>query len=69
MQTLEFTMAVTGNKDSWVPACGGTEIPFRARSGVRLLYCYNPQRHKHAYLNVDEDIILSDEEARLHLGQ
>jgi hypothetical protein len=69
MQTLEFTMAVAGNKDTWVPACGGTEQPFRARSGTRLLYCYNPQRHQHAYLNVDCDVIISDEEANLHLGR
>ena len=29
-QKLEYTMAVAGKKDAWVPACGGTETPFLA---------------------------------------
>jgi hypothetical protein len=53
---------------AWVPASGGTEEPFTARSGARLLYCYQPRSGKHAYLNLGTDLILSDEEARLHLG-
>ena len=61
--TNEFTIAVDSNADRWVPACGGTEKPTRTRTGARLLYCYNPFQHKHAYLNCDTDIILSDEEA------
>jgi hypothetical protein len=53
---------------NWYPACGGTETPFIARNGYRLLYCYQPSTGSHAYINVDTDIILSDEEARLALG-
>lgn len=55
------------NKDEWLPASGGTETPFTARSGTRLLYCWNPKLKKHAYLNLDTDTILTDEEARTHL--
>lgn len=47
----------------WVPACGGTERVFTSRSGKRLLYCYNRTLGKHAYLDVDRDIILTDKEA------
>ena len=53
----------------WVPANGGTEVPFLSRSGVRLLYCYQPRSGKHAYLNVDTDIVLTSEEANLILGK
>jgi hypothetical protein len=50
--------------DNWVPACGGTEIPFKSRSGKRLQYVWQPSTGQHAYLDVDSDIILSDEEAQ-----
>jgi hypothetical protein len=52
----------------WVPAGGGSEVPFTTRGGVRLLYCYQPRSGKHAYLNCDTDMILTDEEAWLYLG-
>lgn len=68
MVTNEFHVAVMTNADSWVPACGGKEEPFIARSGARLLYCYNPRLHQHAYLDCGSDMILSDEDARKHLG-
>ena len=67
--TYEFDRAVSACEDRWVPACGGTETSFRARSGATLLYCYNPRRHQHAYLNVCTDTIISDEEANMHLGR
>ena len=51
----------------WTPACGGTEEVFVTRSGRRLLYCWQQTTGKHAYLDVDTDLILTDEEARLHL--
>lgn len=54
--------------DQWIPACNGTEVPFTSRSGKRLLYCWNPSTGEHRYLDCDNDIILSDEEARVHLG-
>ena len=52
----------------WTPASGGTEEVFQARSGKRLLYCWQQTTGKHAYLDVDSDLILTDEEARLHLN-
>ncbi len=61
--TLEYEMARCGNADAWVPANGGTETPFKSRSGRVLLYCWNPRQGKHAYLDVTTDIILTDEEA------
>lgn len=64
--TVEYNMAVAGNKDEWVPACGGVETPFTVR-GKCLHYCFNPAQMKHAYLDVDNDIILTDEEAARYL--
>lgn len=52
----------------WVPGCGGTEVPFIARSGARLLCCWQPSTGRHAYLDCGTDLILTDEEARAHLG-
>jgi len=52
---------------NWFPACDGTETPFTARSGRRLLYCYQPSTGRHAYLDLESDMILTDEEARAHL--
>lgn len=48
---------------SWIPACGGTEMPFNTRTGRRLLYCWQPTTGRHAYLDCGTDIILSDDEA------
>ncbi|HPT72127.1 MAG TPA: hypothetical protein PLE74_07575 [Candidatus Cloacimonadota bacterium] len=53
---------------NWIPACNNTEVPFIARSGMRLLYCWQPSTGRHAYLNCETDIILSDEESRIALG-
>ena len=52
----------------WFPACGGTEVPFKTRTGRTLLYCWQPATGNHAYLNVGTDLILTDEEARQALG-
>jgi hypothetical protein len=54
--------------DNWYPACGGTERPFVSRGGHRLLYVWQPATGNHAYLNLDTDVILSDDEARQTLG-
>lgn len=64
MLTSEFATAVAENADRWVPANGGTETPFTSRSGIRMLYCYNPRLGRHEYLNVDTDTIMSNEEVR-----
>lgn len=47
----------------WIPACGGTEVPFVSRSGKKLLYCWNPVTGEHAYLDCGSDIFLTNEEA------
>jgi hypothetical protein len=52
----------------WVPASNGTEQPFTACSGARLLYCWQPRSGRHAYLDLGTDLILTDDEARRHLG-
>jgi hypothetical protein len=61
--TDEFENAVEQNLDAWVPGCGGHETEFTSRRGVRLLWCYNPARAEHAYVNLDTDMVLSDDEA------
>jgi hypothetical protein len=53
---------------NWVPACGGTETPFWTRTGRRLLYCWQQSTGRHAYLDVQTDIILTDAEAALALA-
>jgi len=53
----------------WIVAAGGKEEPFIARSGARLIYVWQPATGKHAYLNLGTDIILSDEEAEMHLNK
>lgn len=53
---------------NWIPACNRTEVPFRTRNGYRLLYCWQPSSGRHAYLNCDTDIILTDEEATMAMG-
>ena len=53
---------------AWLPANGGTETPFITRSGRRLLYCWQPTTGKHAYLDCETDLFLTDEQARLYLG-
>ena len=55
----------TPDNGTWYPACGGTEEVFTSRSGVRLLYCYQPSSGCHRYLNVDTDMILEDDEAHM----
>ena len=54
--------------DGWFPASGGTETPFTSRSGKRLLYCWNPAKGYHAYLDCGTDLILTPEEAWAALG-
>lgn len=53
---------------AWVPANSGTEKPFHTRTRRRLLYCWQPSTGKHAYLDCETDLILSDEEASSALG-
>ena len=48
---------------SWMPACGGTETPFKSRSGDVLLYMWNEVSGEHAYYNVSTDLFLTNDEA------
>lgn len=61
--TPGFDAACADSLDCWVPANGGTEEPFKSRGGKRLQYVFNPATGRHAYLDLDSDIILTDEEA------
>lgn len=54
--------------DNWVPACGGSELPFKTRSGKVLHYMWNRTTGEHAYYCVTDDVFLSNEDARLYLG-
>ncbi len=54
---------------NWIPASGGTEVPFLTRSGRRLQYLWQPSTGKHAYYDCDNDLILTDEEAWLFMGK
>lgn len=54
---------------NWYPACGGTETPFFTRTGRRLLYVWQPSTGKHAYLDTQSDIILSDDEVDAAMGK
>lgn len=57
--------AAQGN---WYPANGGTETPLTYRTGRRLLYCWQPSTGRHAYLDCETDMILTDEEALVAVG-
>ena len=52
----EYNRAVAEGADRWVPACGGTEVPFTV-DGTRYLYVYNPAIGESGYLNLDTDVI------------
>jgi len=63
-QSLAEALAAVDRQNeqgNWVPACGGTETPFRMR-GYKLLYVWQQSTGRHAYLNVETDMILSDAE-------
>jgi hypothetical protein len=64
---IGYRQAVTMNLDIWVPACGGTEEISLVRN-KRILYCYNPKTKKHAWLDVDSDMIMTNEEYFALLG-
>jgi len=65
----EFNKAIRTKANAWVAASGGTETPFTTKNGRKILYCYNPAEDKHAYVDLDADIVLSDEDAWKILGE
>jgi hypothetical protein len=59
----ELVASIEPSQGLWLAACGGTETPFKTRTGRTLLYCWQPATGRHAYLDCGTDLILSDEEA------
>jgi hypothetical protein len=55
----EYARAKANNADVWVPGCQGTE-PVTEFNGRRLQYCWNPRQGRHAYYDLDNDLILID---------
>lgn len=55
------------NRDRWVAACGGTEVPFKTRTGKTLWYMWNPRTGEHAYLDMDNDLFLSNQDAHMEM--
>lgn len=43
---------------AWVPACGGSEVPFECK-GMLLLYMWNKISGEHAYYDVRGDVFLA----------
>ena len=46
---------------AWVPGTG--ETSYMTRSGIRVLYCWNPRTGEKAWLNCDTDMFMSDDDA------
>lgn len=64
MKTIAEALEEKRLKDEngpWVPACGGTEKPFIV-NGRRLQYLWQPSTGKHAYIDLDVDIFLTEME-------
>jgi hypothetical protein len=68
VEAAKHAKASSSDGGDWVPAAGGTEEPFLTRGGRRLQYVWQPETGRHAYLDLETDLILSDEEARSILG-
>ena len=68
VEAAKHAKASATDDGGWVPASGGTEEPFKTRDGRRLQYMWQPNTGKHAYLDLDSDIFLSDDEAGRIIG-
>ncbi len=60
-----YSVAKPQDMDQFIPACGGTELPFKTRAGVTVQYLWNPGTGEHAYINCDSDTLLTDAEFNL----
>lgn len=58
--------AAKAEQGPWIPGTG--EEPIVTRNRRRLLYCWQPSTGRKAYLDLDTDLLLSDEEAWAALG-
>jgi hypothetical protein len=56
-RVMAFELA--GKRDVWVPASGGLEWPCM-RKGRRVLYCWNPARREHCYIDLETDMPIED---------
>jgi hypothetical protein len=65
---VEYNRAKLTLADRWVPANGGYETACTYRTNRRLLYCYNFATGRHAYLDLDQDRVLTDQEAQVATG-
>ena len=54
-------------ENDWIPACGGSEVPFDV-GGRRLHYLWNRTTGEHAYYDLRNDIFLTNAEAHAILG-
>lgn len=52
--------------DNWYPASQGTEQPMRTRDGRMVQYMFNPATGQHAYIDLETDIIIPDEDLGLY---
>ena len=46
----------------WVPACGGTETPYKNKRGHMVLYMWCPSTGEHMYYDMDDDIFYFNKE-------
>lgn len=58
--------AAKAEQGPWIPGTG--EEPIVTRNRRRLLYCWQPSTGRKAYLDLDTDLLLSNEEAWAALG-
>ncbi|MHA2265152.1 MAG: hypothetical protein ACXAEN_22385 [Candidatus Thorarchaeota archaeon] len=57
----EYDKAVLGNENKWVVACGGQEVPTKAKNGRVYLYVFNPATQGHGWLDMGTDIVQLDD--------
>ena len=48
------------SQGNWVAASSGTEKPFTTRTGHKVQYMWQPSTGRHAYINLETDIIIAD---------
>lgn len=53
---------VTVKHHNWIPACGGTEVPFVTRTGWKVQYLWCPATGEHAYYCFDNDLFIGNDE-------